>query len=129
MQTRTLTAVRRSEIRSVIENETVGVYEGIEAEASDEVKCREGHDAENRLFNIINEMYSYAEPVCDIDEDGTPAPALHGVVKLTPEVLQLRSGRGQEQYFQMDPILVGTETGVEIKYMSPIHYWGRETYI
>lgn len=72
-------------------------------------------------------MYGYADLACDVEDNGTPAPALHGVFNQTPEVLNLRKNRGLKQYFEMEPVHVGVVSGVEIKFMSAIHYWGRET--
>lgn len=129
MDKRRSNATRGAEIRGVIENERGNVFSVKETISNDDDGSGECGSWEDCLFDIINEMYGYIEPVCEIYDDGTAAPALHGVVNMTEEVVTLRSLRGQKKYFEMEPIHVGTATGVEIKYISHIHHWGRETYI
>lgn len=95
MEKRRANATRRAEIRSVIEKERVGVFTGnkMEDNIGDEIGQHARRD--DSVFDIFNEMYGYSEPVCNIDDDGTPASALHCVVNLTENVLKLRSERSQ----------------------------------
>lgn len=63
---------------------------------------------------------------CDDEED---CPALNGVLNGTAESVHLRKERGKRAYYEMEPIHVCAAIGVTIKFLSGIHFWGREAYL
>lgn len=66
-----------------------------------------------------NEEHDIDSPSCNVD----------GVVNMTDEVRGRRRRAGKTPYHDMDPIMVCSATGVEVKFMSTIHHWSRDAYI
>lgn len=97
------------------------------ATSADYVTVQEYMEIESR--NELNRACDGDNLAAEIEDEDEMDIALNGVINMTSDVMSERRNRQRRSYQTLKPRHTCTATGVEIKFMSPIHFYRRNVNI